>query len=131
MRSMLRSGALIEAWFDTLQPAQRELARQLREVIMLAEPTLEQAIKWGNLVFSVKRDHAMAIVVYRDHTNLQVFNGGRLLDRHPELAGTGKGLRHLRLVPGEPLPAGLVARLASDCVDELRRTGRDALPPAQ
>jgi hypothetical protein len=125
MRPVLRSGALVEAWFDMLPEAPRELARQLREAILLAEPTLEPAIKWGNLVFSLKRDHALAIAVYRDHVNLQVFNGGRLLDRHPELAGTGRGLRHLRLVPGEPVPGNLVARLTLDCVDELRRNGRD------
>jgi hypothetical protein len=128
MRSMLRSGALIEAWFDTLQPASRELARHLREVVLAAEPELEQAVKWGNLVFSLKRDHALAIVVYRDHVNLQVFNGAKLLDRHPELAGSGKGLRHLRLVPGEPLPGDRVGRLVADCVDELRRSGRSVLP---
>ena len=129
MRSMLRSGALVEAWFDTLPPAPRELARHLREVIAAAEPALEPTVKWGNLVFSLKRDHALAIAVYRDHVNLQVFNGARLLDRHPELAGTGKGLRHLRLVPGVPLPADRVARLVADCVDELRRSGRDADAP--
>ena len=129
MRSMLRSGALIEAWFDTLQPAPRELARHLREAILAAEPTLEASIKWGNLVFSLKRDHALAIVVYRDHVNLQVFNGAKLLGRHPELAGTGKGLRHLRLVPGAPPPADVVGRLVADCVDELRRSGREAADP--
>jgi hypothetical protein len=130
MRTMLRSGALVEAWFDTLPPPARELARHLRDVVMSTEPALEPGIKWGNLVFSLKRDHALAIAVYRDHVNLQVFNGARLLDRHPELAGSGKGLRHLRFVPGEPLPGEGVARLVLNCVADLRAAGR-AVPPPQ
>ncbi len=123
MRTMLRSGALIEAWFDSLAPAQAELARHLREVVLDAEPGLVPAVKWGNLVFSLQRDHLLAIVAYRDHLNLQVFNGARLLARHPGLSGSGKGLRHLRLALGAPLPGDRVRRLVADAAADLRMAG--------
>jgi hypothetical protein len=116
---MLRSSALIEAWFDTLTPVQRELARGLREAILAAAPALEVSIKWGNLVFSVQRTHALAIVVYREHIDLQVFNGVHLAARHPALAGSGKTLRHLRLRLGLPLDADYVQELVRDCVAEM------------
>ncbi len=119
MRSMLRSSALIEAWFDTLSPAHREVARALREAVLGADPNLEQAIKWGNLVFSVQRTHALAIVAYKEHVNLQVFNGARLLDRHPELGGGGKALRHLRFRLGLPVDVAAVRELARDCIAEM------------
>lgn len=128
MRSMLRSGALIEAWFDTLAPAQAELARHLREVVLDTEPALVQSVKWGNLVFSLQRDHLLAIIAYRDHVNLQVFNGARLLAQHPELSGSGKGLRHLRLPLGQPPPGDLVRRLVADAAAEMRASGPSRPP---
>lgn len=119
MRSMLQSAALIEAWFDTLLPEQRELARAVRECLVEAEPGLAQSIKWGNLMFTHGGRHALAIVIHKDHANLQVFNGIALADRFPMLEGTGKGLRHLRLRYRQPIDAGLVEALAHACVETM------------
>lgn len=116
MRSMLQSAALIEAWFDTLLPDQRQLARTLRETLAAAEPTLAQSIKWGNLMFTHGGRHALAIVIHKDHANLQVFNGIALAEQFPMLEGSGKGMRHLRLRYRQPVDAGLVEALAHACV---------------
>ncbi len=40
MRSILRSPALIDAWFDTLRPEQRELAHALHDAVRAAAPAL-------------------------------------------------------------------------------------------
>lgn len=113
---MLQSAALIDAWFDTLQPEQRDLARAVRECLAAAEPSLGQSIKWGNLMFTWGGRHALAIVIHKDHANLQVFNGVALAGRFPMLEGTGKGMRHLRLRYRQPLDTGLVEALAHACV---------------
>ncbi len=111
MRTILRSAALIGAWFDTLRDDQRETAQVLRDAILAAEPGLEASIKWGNLVFSHAGTHAVAIVIHRDHANLQIFNGTHLLERFPMLDGTGRGLRHLKLRYRQPVDTGLVEAL--------------------
>lgn len=116
MRTIVRPAALIGAWFDTLRAEQRETAQALREAVLAAEPGLEQSVKWGNLVFSHAGAHALAIVIHKDHANLQVFNGAALRERFPMLEGTGKGLRHLRLRYRQPVDAGLVESLARACV---------------
>jgi hypothetical protein len=116
MRTILRSAALIGAWFDTLRDDQRETAQALRDAVLEAEPALEQSVKWGNLVFSHAGTHAVAIVIHRDHANLQVFNGARLVERFPMLEGSGKGLRHLKLRYRQPVDAGLVEALVRACV---------------
>jgi hypothetical protein len=97
MRTILRPAALIETWFDTLRADQEELARALRQKIAAAAPELAVSVKWGNLMFTYEGSHAVAIVMHRDHANLQVFNGALLVDRFPELEGTGKGMRHVKL----------------------------------
>ena len=117
---MLRSGAVIAAWFDTLRPDQRDAAQSLRDAVLDAEPTLEPTVKWGNLVFSHAGSHALAIVVHKDHANLQVFNGTRLFQRFPMLEGSGKGLRHLKQRYRTPVDTELVKALAHASVDELK-----------
>jgi len=116
VRSILRSAALIATWFDTLREDQRETAQALRDAVRAAEPGLELSVKWGNLIFSHTGTHALAIMIHKDHANLQVFNGVQLLERFPMLEGTGKGLRHLKLRYRQPVDAELVQALAQACV---------------
>ncbi len=123
MRSILRTPALIDTWFDTLRPEQRPLALGLQRAVLRAVPGLAQSIKWGNLVFSHDGAHALAIVTHKDHANLQVFNGARLAERFPMLEGTGKGLRHLKLRYRQPLDDGLVEALVRASVADLAEHG--------
>jgi len=119
MRSMLQSAALIDAWFDTLLPDQRDTARALREQIVAAEPSLTQSIKWGNLMFTHAGRHALAIVIHKDHANLQVFNGVLLAPQYPALEGSGRGLRHLKLRYRQPIDEPLVDSIVHACIEEM------------
>lgn len=119
MRSMLHSAALIDTWFDTLRPEQRDTAQQLRRAVLAAGPSLTQSIKWGNLMFSQAGAHAVAIVAHRDHANLQIFNGAMLAAQYPALEGTGKGLRHLKVRYGQAVPLELVDAIVRACVEEM------------
>jgi len=134
MRSILRPAALIETWFDTLRPDQQELARALREVVQSGAPELASSVKWGNLMFTYEGTHAVAIVMYKDHANLQIFNGAALADRFPELEGTGRGVRHLRLRLRYPIDEELVHEVVRACIDTMDlapRTGPGALTEEQ
>jgi hypothetical protein len=119
MRTLVRTAALIESWFDLLPEANRATARQIQSAVLAARPQLAQAIKWGNLVFMHEGTNAMAIVSHRSHVNLQVFSGHLLALQYPQLEGTGKGVRHLKLRCGQPVDAALVGALARACVEEL------------
>ena len=111
MRSIVRTGPLIAAWFDTLREDQRSVAQALRDAVLDAAPALEPAVKWGNLVFSHLGGHALAIVIHKDHARLQVFNGARLSERFPMLEGSGPGVRYLRLRYHQPVDGALVTAL--------------------
>jgi uncharacterized protein YdhG (YjbR/CyaY superfamily) len=126
MRSILRPAALIETWFDTLRPEQKDLARLLRELVVAAAPELASSVKWGNLMFTYEGTHAVAIVMHKDHANLQVFNGASLVDRFPELEGSGRGVRHLRLRYRYPLDEELVRQVVQACVEQMELVPRTA-----
>jgi uncharacterized protein YdhG (YjbR/CyaY superfamily) len=119
MRSMLHAAALITAWFDTLEPAQRDTAQALRDSVLAAGPELAQSIRWGNLLFSHAGRHALAIVIHREHANLQVFNGIALAAQFPALEGTGRGMRHLKQRYRQPVDAARIAAIVSACVAEM------------
>jgi uncharacterized protein YdhG (YjbR/CyaY superfamily) len=130
MRSILRPAALIETWFDNLRPEQRDLARILRTLVQAAAPELAQSVKWGNLMFTYEGTHAVAIVMHKDHANLQIFNGASLVDEFPELEGTGRGMRHVRFRYRFPVDEDLVRELVQACVGLMElspRTGPGAL----
>jgi len=119
MRSPIHSQAVVQAWFDTLAPGHAALARDLQRLLLEAVPALAQVVKWGNLIFLYRGTHALAIVSHKAHLNLQVFNGAQLAARFEQLAGTGRGLRHLTCRVGQPLDAALVRALATACVETL------------
>ncbi len=108
MRTMLRSTALVDAWFDMLPPEQQDLTHVLRDAVMACAPGLTMSVKWGNLVFSNEGTHVVAIVTHRDSAHLQVFNGNTLTAQFPELEGHGKGLRYLRFRYRYPIDEELV-----------------------
>jgi uncharacterized protein YdhG (YjbR/CyaY superfamily) len=126
MRSILRPAALIETWFDTLRPEQKDMARRLRELVTAASPELQSSVKWGNLMFTHEGTHAVAIVMHKDHANLQVFNGAVLAERFPELEGSGKGVRHLRFRYRYPVDEELVHEVVRACVEQMELTPRTA-----
>ena len=134
MRSILRPAALIETWFDNLRPEQHDMARRLRSLVQSAAPELVPSVKWGNLMFTHEGTHAVAMVMHKDHANLQVFNGVSLIDRFPELEGTGRGMRHIRFRYRLPIDEDLVRQLVQACVELMEaspRTGPGALTEEQ
>jgi len=126
MRSILRPAALIETWFDTLRPEQKDMARRLRELVSTASPHLVSSVKWGNLMFTHEGTHAVAIVMHKDHANLQIFNGAALIDHFPELEGSGRGVRHLRFRYRLPIDEELVRQVVQACVELMEQVPRTA-----
>ncbi len=119
MRSIGRPAALVQAWLDTLRPEQQQAALALNDAALAAEPSLTRAIKWGNLVFMHNGMHAVAVVVHRDHVNLQVFNGALLAADFPALEGTAKGVRHLKFRGAQAPDAALVQAVVRASVEQL------------
>lgn len=121
MRHLVRSAALIEAWFDMLPPQQQPSARALQALVLRAAPSLGQAVKWGNLIFTVQHFHALAIAPYKSHVHLQVFRGAALVGRFPMLEGTGRGLRHLKWRYSQPLDEPLITDLVQATVQLMQQ----------
>lgn len=119
MRTLLRSGALIESWFDMLAEEQRPLARALHHAVTAAAPALHATVRWGNLVYQHEGLNAVAIVPHRSHVNLQLFKGAAVSPMYPQLEGSGKGVRHWKLRTNTEVDADLVGRIVVAAIDAL------------
>jgi hypothetical protein len=120
MRTLLRSGALIESWFDMLTDEQRPTARALHAAVTAAAPALHATVRWGNLVYQHEGTNALAIVPHKSHVNLQLFRGAAVAPMYPQLEGNGRGVRHLKLRGGpEAVDADFIARITAAAIDAL------------
>lgn len=111
MRRPLQSPALINAFYDSLRPEQRETAQAIHQAIVAAAPQLRPEVKWGNLCFMNDGDNMMAIVLFKANAHLQIFNGIMLVGEFPELDGAGKGMRHIKARYRQPVNDQLVREL--------------------
>lgn len=112
MRRPLQSPALINAFYDSVRPEQRDTAQAIQKAILGTAPQLRPEVKWGNLVFTNDGDNLLAIVLYKANAHLQVFNGILLVGEFPELEGSGKGMRHIKTRYRQPVNEQLVRELA-------------------
>ncbi len=119
MRTLLRSGAIIESWFDMLTDEQRPIARALHTAVSAAAPALHASIRWGNLVYQHEGTNALAIVPHKSHVNLQLFKGAPVAPMYPQLEGSGKGVRHLKMRSAGAVDADLVGRITVAAIDAL------------
>lgn len=117
MRIPVRPAALVAAYFDNLLPQERATAQALQRTVLEAAPGLEQAVKWGNLVFTQAGQHVLAIVTHKTHANLQFFHGAALAPQFPQLEGSGKGVRHLKCRYRQPVDDALVKALVRAALD--------------
>ncbi|WP_328579140.1 DUF1801 domain-containing protein [Ideonella sp. BN130291] len=115
----MRSGALIESWFDMLTDEQRPIARALHAAVTAAAPSLHATVRWGNIVYQHEGTNALAIVPHKSHVNLQLFRGAAVAPMYPQLEGSGKGVRHLKLRAPEAVNADFIARLTAAAIDAL------------
>jgi hypothetical protein len=72
------------------------LARDLRNMILEHVPDMDEVIKWKNLFYE-KWEFVCAIVIHKDHVNLQFARGTELDDPEGILERTGKKIRLVKI----------------------------------
>ena len=87
---------LSEFIIDT-QPKLHQLVRSLDVLIRKAAPDLVAGLKWGNLTYHLGRN-VCAIIAHDGYVNLQIWDGSAIDDPHGLLEGTGKTMRHIKVI---------------------------------
>jgi len=97
MADLKATGKDVDAFVKDIEPDKRASVEALRKFVKKQAPKLQETIKWGNITW-IGKDHVGWIIVYRDHVDFGFFRGAELKDSEGLLEGTGKGLRHIKVV---------------------------------
>ena len=90
------SRAEVDRAIGALDPARRAVARELCRIARAVRPPLTERLLWGNPVWS-GHGRVLCLQIYDDHVNLGLWRGAELVPRFPEIEGTGKSLRHVKV----------------------------------
>ncbi len=107
-----KTPADVRAYLATLPPLQRRKVIAVRDAVLKARPSLAQSLNpWGYLTLSTpKVKYGFVLMPYPSHLNLQIFNGAKLSDALPQLEGTGKHLRHIKIPYDKPIDVAFIVR---------------------
>lgn len=118
-----RRDPAIEAWFSALEP-QRLMVRAWFEEMRACGADVREAMH-DHMPTACVGDAAFAYVnAFKAHAAIGFFYGAELPDPAHLLEGSGKRMRHVKLIPGRPVnEAALHALIAAAYTDIRKRLG--------
>lgn len=123
----------IKEFLESLPPAKRKLAMRVREIVLKTDPSIKEAVKWGNLTFTSNGNLAF-IYTYntKDYINLGFFKGTELSDPGGLLEGTGRTMRHTKIQEEAAINEGQISRWIKQALEINRldtRVSKKKSPP--
>ena len=100
----------ISEYADSLPSDKAEIVAKLADIVRAAVPEAEEAIKWGQPVFS-KDGPFCFIKAHKAHVNLGFWWGIKISDPTQVLEGSGDKMRHIKVRDGADIDETLFARL--------------------
>src|SRR6267143_6829904 len=99
-----------QAYYDALDARTKATALAIRRFLRRSAPELDEVLFMGVPNW---RGNAWVCYIadYKDHINLGFHKGAKINDPSGLLEGTGKGLRHVKIKKGAPLPEKHLATL--------------------
>jgi hypothetical protein len=95
----------VDAYIDALPDWQRDICREVREIVHAADPGVEETIKRTTQPYFVLEGNICALLATRDHVNVFLYDGGIVPD--PEGIITdgheNKTARQIAIYEGDPL----------------------------
>lgn len=86
----------VEEWFAVKKPPAEAALRRVREVILAADPRMEEYVKHGTVQFAFGGDMAGFVQTDKKTVSLMFMRGGRIKGNFPHVEGTGRAVRFMR-----------------------------------
>jgi hypothetical protein len=115
-----RRDAAVEAWFAGEPRELRSLARTWFEAMRGAGDDVREILHDGAPTACVGDVAFGYVAAFRAHVNVGFFAGAWLPDPHALLVGSGRRMRHVKLVPGQPPESRALAALIEAACNEAR-----------
>jgi hypothetical protein len=118
--SAVRQAPEVEAWLTAPDPL-RQLARPWFETIRALGPDVRELLHDGHPTACVE-DAAFAYVdAFKAHVNVGFFHGAELPDPTGLLQGSGKAMRHVKVVWGQRVDEAVLTALIAAAYTDIKR----------
>jgi len=108
----------IQQFIAALPDHKREVALQVRDIVLAANPNVTEAIKWRQLTFICGKTDIAFIYTYPgvDYMNLGFMKATSLPDPKKLFEGTGKGMRHIKIKTTKDIPAAQIKKWVKESI---------------
>jgi hypothetical protein len=115
----------VQAYIDGLPPWQQAICQQVRELVLSADPEVEETIKRTVQPYFVLQGNICALLATKDHVNVFLYDGGIVPDPEGIITGghdnqTG---RTVAVYEGETLNAPALERMFEQIIANNRAGG--------
>jgi uncharacterized protein YdhG (YjbR/CyaY superfamily) len=87
----------VDAWFARYENPMKDVVLRIREIILEADPRIDECIKWQAPTFTFEGNLASFFPKSKQHASLMFHQGAKIPGDHPRLEGTGDTSRVLKL----------------------------------
>jgi len=87
----------VEAWLDHYDNPMKHVVLRMRDIVLDADPRLDECIKWQAPTFTYKGNLASFYPKSREHASLMFHIGARIPGTYPRLEGTGDTSRVMKI----------------------------------
>ena len=87
----------VDAWFAKYENPMKAVVQRIREIILAADPRIDECIKWQAPTFTYEGNLASFFPKSKQHASLMFHLGAKIPGAHPRLQGTGDTSRVLKI----------------------------------
>ena len=115
----------VDAYIDALPAWQRDVCRQVRELVHAADPEVQETIKRSTQPYFVLEGNVCALLATRDHVNVFLYDGGIVPDPEGIITGghDNATARTVAVYEGEELNAPALQAMFERIVADNRAGG--------
>jgi hypothetical protein len=101
----------VDAWFAAKRPRAEAAMQRVREIILAADPRVEELVQYGSVQFAYQGGMASFVQTAEARVNVMFHRGAQIKGAFPHLEGEGPSARFMRFADLGEVEA---------CADELR-----------
>lgn len=87
----------VDAWFERYDNPMKAVVQRVREIVLDADPRVDECIKWQAPTFTYKGNIASFYPKSRQHASLMFHLGAKIPGTYPRLEGSGDTSRVMKV----------------------------------
>jgi len=88
---------VVDAWFAKYENPKKDVVLRIREIVLGADPRIEETIKWQAPTFMYNGNLASFYPKSKEHASLMFHFGAKIPGKHRRLEGTGDTSRVMKI----------------------------------